>query len=294
MELAERGHHAGTTRPPTAMHPASTVEPVALTLDDIIFQTRNRAYGAFDLRQHYQPTLYRALWLGVGLFLLGLSAPLLYAYFFPANRLTDRMITVSTDLIKLTDPPAEKPIQLPPTEQAPAVNTVRNLPLVVMPEADVVEENLPPTTEQLIDATSGTETIEGTGDVDIIAPPEVSQPTVREKAVEVAPKADELFITVEQQPEFSGGMAALGQYLQKNLRYPAAAQRANVSGRVFVSFVVNTDGSIQDVQVLKGLGFGTDEEARRVVSNMPKWQPGRQSGRAVRVKFNLPISFSLE
>ena len=99
---------------------------------------------------------------------------------------------------------------------------------------------------------------------------------------------------VEQQPEFSGGMAALGQYLSKNLRYPAAAQRANVAGKVFVSFVVNTDGSIQDVQILKGLGFGTDEEAQRVVKGMPKWRPGKQSGRPVRVKYNLPINFTLE
>ena len=89
-------------------------------------------------------------------------------------------------------------------------------------------------------------------------------------------------------------MGALNQYLGKNIRYPAAAQRANVSGRVFVSFVVNTDGSIQDVTVLKGLGFGTDEEAVRVVKGMPKWRPGKQSGRPVRVKYNLPINFQLE
>ncbi len=192
------------------------------------------------------------------------------------------------------EPPAEQPIPIPPTDPAPAVSTVRNLPPVVMPEADVVEETLPPTTDQLREATSGTETAEGTGDIAIIAPPEASQPTVREKALEVAPKTEEPFVTVEQQPVFPGGMDGLRNFLGKNLNYPRQAAAAGVSGRVYVSFVVNTDGSLTDVQVLKGIGFGCDEEARRVVSSMPRWQPGRQSGRAVRVKFNLPISFSLE
>ena len=86
----------------------------------------------------------------------------------------------------------------------------------------------------------------------------------------------------------------MGQYLGKNIKYPAAASRANVSGKVFLTFVVNTDGSIQDVSVLKGLGFGCDEEALRVVRGMPKWKPGKQSGRNVRVKYNLPVSFVLE
>ena len=106
--------------------------------------------------------------------------------------------------------------------------------------------------------------------------------------------ADKIYTVVDQQPEFAGGMAALGQYLQKNLRYPTEAQRANVAGRVFVSFVVNTDGKIRDVRVLKGLGFGTNEEAVRVIESMPLWKPGRHLGRPVRVKYNLPINFTLE
>ena len=277
------------------MLPTNTSETVALlTYDDIIFQTRHRAYGAFDLRQHYKPTLNRALWLGVALFLLALGAPTLYNRLWPHETLNHAPVMTELTLQKIDELPADIPVPLPPAEPQPTVSTVRNLPPVVMPEADVIEDNLPPTTDQLEKAISGPETVIGTGDVDIIAPPEASMPTVRERVVEVAQKTDEVFVVVEQQPEFSGGMAALGQYLQKNLHYPAAAQRANVSGRVFVSFVVNTDGTIQDVQVIKGLGFGTDEEARRVVSRMPNWKPGRQSGRAVRVKFNLPISFSLE
>ncbi|MGA0556233.1 TonB family protein [Larkinella sp. VNQ87] len=101
----------------------------------------------------------------------------------------------------------------------------------------------------------------------------------------------DIFTVVEKNPEFPGGMPALGEYLSDNIQYPPAASRANVSGRVFVSFVVNTDGSIQHVQILKGIGFGTDEEAVRVVQAMPRWKPGTQDGKPVRVRYNLPINF---
>ncbi|GAB3642703.1 energy transducer TonB [Spirosoma arcticum] len=276
------------------MFHADAPNAVALTYDEIIFQTRNRAYGAFDLRQHYRPTLTRALGLGVGLFLVGLSAPTLYARFFPTDPFSTSQVMVETELMKLKEPPAELPVPLPPVEQVPAVNTVRNLPLVVMPEADVVEITLPPTVEELQNATSGQETAEGTGDIEVIAPPEATVPTAKEIAIGVAPKPDELFVVVEQQPEYPGGMDALRTFLTKNLNYPRSAANAGVSGRVFVSFVVNSDGSLTDVQVLKGIGFGCDEEAVRVIQKMPHWRPGKQSGRAVRVKYNLPIAFALE
>jgi periplasmic protein TonB len=111
------------------------------------------------------------------------------------------------------------------------------------------------------------------------------------KKVEV--KEDEIFTAVEQQAEFPGGMGAFGKFLQKNLKYPAAAQRANVSGKVYIQFVVNTDGSIQNVEVLKSVGFGCDEEAVRVIKSVPRWTPGKQSGRAVRSRFTIPISYTL-
>lgn len=106
--------------------------------------------------------------------------------------------------------------------------------------------------------------------------------------------AGEIFTVVEQQPEFPGGMKALGAYLGKNLRYPEKAQKAHVEGRVFVRFVVTKAGEITDVQVLKGIGFGADDEAIRVVEAMPRWKPARQSGQLVNVQYNLPINFHLD
>jgi TonB family protein len=104
---------------------------------------------------------------------------------------------------------------------------------------------------------------------------------------------EEIFTAVEHQAEFPGGSGAWGRYLNKTLKYPSSAQKKNIGGRVFVSFVVNIDGTIQDVQVLKGVGYGCDEEAVRVVKSMPRWNPAKQSGRAVRSRFTQPITFVL-
>ncbi|QJD78433.1 energy transducer TonB [Spirosoma rhododendri] len=104
----------------------------------------------------------------------------------------------------------------------------------------------------------------------------------------------EIFTVVEQQPEFPGGMKELGSYMQNNLKYPAAAEKANVQGRVFVNFIVTKTGEITDVRVLKDVGFGTGEEAVRVVGKMPRWEPGRQGTEPVNVRYNLPINFQLD
>lgn len=101
-----------------------------------------------------------------------------------------------------------------------------------------------------------------------------------------------IFTVVEKHPEFPGGMRAFQDYLATNVRYPETARAGRVEGRVFVSFIVRSDGRITDVGVLKGLGYGCDEEAVRVISAMPNWKPGTQSGRAVNVKYNLVVPFS--
>ena len=104
----------------------------------------------------------------------------------------------------------------------------------------------------------------------------------------------EIFTVVEEQPEFQGGMEGLGQYIHQSLKYPATAEKAKAQGRVFVSFVVTKSGEITDVKILKGIGFGADEESIRMVSTMPRWKPGRQNGKPVNVRYNLPINFQLE
>jgi periplasmic protein TonB len=104
---------------------------------------------------------------------------------------------------------------------------------------------------------------------------------------------DVIFTVVEDQPSFPGGEEARIRYLQENLRYPQMAREAGIQGTVFVTFVVERDGSVTDVRVIRGIGGGCDEEAVRVVRNMPRWTPGRQRGQPVRVQFNMPIRFVL-
>lgn len=266
------------------------------TLDDIVFANRNQAYGAYSLRKGYPKTVTRALIIGGILFTLGVLAPTIITALTPE---VEKQAMVEVDLMKLPPPPIdpnEPPPPPPPPVEVPKVNTVKFLPPEVKPDEEVPEETPPPAVEELKEAVAAEVTQEGDPNAEevIAAPEAAAAPTKVEVAVEAAPKEETIFTVVEQQPEFPGGGSALGQWLGKNIRYPAAAQRANIAGKVYISFVVNTDGSIQDVTILKGLGFGTDEEAQRVVKSMPKWRPGKQSGRPVRVKFNLPISFTLE
>ncbi|PID94356.1 MAG: energy transducer TonB [Bacteroidetes bacterium] len=105
---------------------------------------------------------------------------------------------------------------------------------------------------------------------------------------------EEIFLIVEQQPEFPGGEKARLTYLAKNTKYPQMARESNIQGQVFVTFVVEPDGKISNVSILRGIGGGCDEEAVRVVQSMPNWVPGKQRGRPVRVRFNMPIKFILQ
>ena len=119
-------------------------------------------------------------------------------------------------------------------------------------------------------------------------------PVTIEKREEEAIEEEEIFYVVESQPQYPGGDKALYEYLARNLDYPDAAKEAGIQGRVFVAFVVEKDGSISNVRVLRGIGGGCDEEAVRVVQNMPRWTAGKQRGIPVRVHFNLPIKFTLQ
>lgn len=110
----------------------------------------------------------------------------------------------------------------------------------------------------------------------------------------VAQKNQQVFDVVEQMPEYPGGIQALFEYLQQNVKYPEDAEKQKIEGRVIATFVVETDGSINNVEVAKPAFPSLDAEAVRVLSAMPKWNPGMQSGKVVRVKYTVPINFSLK
>jgi len=130
----------------------------------------------------------------------------------------------------------------------------------------------------------------------IQAEPSPNEPIIIENPVMPAEESiDEPVILVpEIAPEFPGGINALMNFIARNIRYPEMAREQMIQGRVYLSFIVEKDGSVSSIELLRGIGGGCDEEAIRVVHAMPAWQPGRQNGRAVRVAYNLPIRFSLK
>lgn len=111
---------------------------------------------------------------------------------------------------------------------------------------------------------------------------------------EVEVKEEKIFVIVEEDPEFPGGTEALYKYLAENIKYPQEARDKGITGKVYVSFVIEKDGSVSRPRVLREIGGGCGDEAVRVVMGMPKWIPGKQRGKPVRVQFNLPISFNLQ
>jgi protein TonB len=105
---------------------------------------------------------------------------------------------------------------------------------------------------------------------------------------------DDIITSPEKTPEFPGGQQALNDFIRKNIRYPMPAKENGISGKVYASFIVNTDGSVGEIKIVKGIGGGCDEEVVRVLRLMPNWTPGEVSGRAVRVKYMLPVAFTLK
>ena len=149
-----------------------------------------------------------------------------------------------------------------------------------------------PVIEEIPDEVEIEEKIEVNFDVDVKETTVIKEVAIKEVVIEEE-KADQIFDVVETQPNPPGGMSGWNKYLSNNLKYPTQARRMGVEGTVIVVFVINTNGSIQDVEVLRGIGGGCDEEAVKVVTNAPKWEPGKQRGKPVRTRMRLPIRFKL-
>jgi len=168
----------------------------------------------------------------------------------------------------------------PPPANAPKVAEILN---IVDDNKEIAEEEVQ-STEASTEAISGPSGPVSTGPVVVQGP----------VAVEEESDEGQIFQVVEQMPEFPGGMNALMNYLQKNIKYPSVAQDNGIQGRVMVTFVVNKDGSIVDPEVIKAVDPSLDKEALRVIKAMPKWNPGKQRGKPVRVKYTVPVTFRLQ
>ena len=177
-------------------------------------------------------------------------------------------VVFEEEIIPITE--QEQPKQAPPPPEAPKMEEV----LEIMDNDSQVEES----TIQVSDDTQAAVEVKYT-------PVEVEEEEVEEQ---------QIFQVVEEMPEFPGGMGECMKFLGKNIKYPTISQENGVQGRVIVQFVVNRDGSIVDPVVVRGVDPYLDKEALRVIATMPKWKPGKQRGKAVRVKYTVPVMFRLQ
>jgi protein TonB len=253
--------------------------------DEIVFENRNKEYGAYELRKKYNRNMNTAFAIALGVFLLGVSIPAIMDYI---NRLADSINAEQNVELTLVEPPSldkdEPPPPPPPPDPPPPVQETIKFTPPVITEEPIKEEDIPPPQEEITNA--GKTTQEGTEGV-------IDLPTEGTGPAEIETGPAEIFTIVEQMPEFPGGEAKLFEYLGKNIKYPAMARENGITGTVYVTFVVEGSGDISDVKLLRGIKGGCDEEAIRVVKGMPSWKAGKQNGKSVRVQYNLPIRFTL-
>lgn len=253
--------------------------------NDIVFDGRNQNYGAYEIRRNYNKTVAFVIggMLAFSMALYGLKAII-------DNRPQEEEIKTDYEniVVDLTPPPPaeETPPPPPPPPPPPMVEMVKFVPPVI--KDDAVEEEPQKLQEEVKETNVGTKDQEGEKDI-LVVPSDGGNGPVEQAAPQV-------FMVLEEMPEFPGGVAELGKYLSKNIQYPPMAREAGITGKCYLKFVVNGEGGISEVQVMKGVPGcpECDKEAMRVVKGMPKWKGGKNNGQPASVWYTLPVSFTLK
>lgn len=276
----------------------SKIDLISNEWTDLVFEGRNQSYGAYKLRKG---TAKRNVW---ALIIVGLAAALLYLglqlqKMAEANKKVEN--TQAVELAKLNTEKKEAKVekkeiikQEPEKVVEQVKSSVKFTAPIIKKDSEVKEEDEIKLDEvQKSDKAVGAFTVEGNDEVSgavLKAKENIPAPEPPKHVVEET----KIFTVVEQMPMYPGGDAALMGYLRDNIKYPTVAAENGVQGRVVVGFVVERDGSITDVNILRGVDPSLDREAMRVVKSMPRWNPGKQNGSAVRVKYQVPVSFRLQ
>ena len=275
---------------------------------DLVFADKNKEFGAYQLRKasdrrHNMAMLYMLAGLVVVFFLI-----LAWSKYSDYRAEQDRLLQLQEQKEAMMAAQAqmeeeqpeeeeveEQKFEQPEIEVPEEVLATVQVTQIAIVDADKVKNEVMDMDTQKEDNTArGVVTQEGSDDADKYKA-EQEQVVVKEpEPVKVEKKEEEIFVAVEQQAEFPGGQAALMKWLSQNIRYPEAAQQNDIQGRVVVKFVVEKDGSIGQATVVRGVDKDLDREAIRVVKKMPRWQPGKNNGVAVRSYFNLPVTFKLQ
>lgn len=245
-------------------------------LDEIVFENRNKEYGAYDIRKHYLPSLSYSLIGGTAFFIL--LAVLLSVSPRGDIKAVDREEIVIVIKIDSTIKALEKIIPPAPEFPKPETRSFRYLPPEIVDTVLLTDITLAPV--GLLDSVTNKPVD------DVIEPVEEPDPVV---SVEPEPG-----IWIEEMPQFPGGDEALLRFISENVKYPDEAADNNIEGRVVVRFVVSADGSVKRAEIVKGVHPVLDSEALRVVSLMPRWKPGRQNGTPAPVWFSVPVKFELK
>ena len=260
---------------------------------DLVFDKRNKEYGAYNIRQHYAENLTRALLISVVVVVGGAVALGVAIKVEPKITDGDRVVTV-VDISPPVTPEKAKPDEPEKATPPPAAEPVRTIQFAEMvpgPEATAVN---PPTIDELQNVAVGPETIDVPGDGTLNVP-EVTTAGPGGKGTEPVETNEPVGLEgLSVLPTPVGGDAAWTKFLMKNLRYPQLAVEEEKSGKVWISFIIEKDGSLTDIKVMRGPGYGMNEEALRVLKKAPAWTPGIQRGKPVRVAFTLPINFALQ
>ncbi|MCC6725198.1 MAG: energy transducer TonB [Saprospiraceae bacterium] len=271
--------------------------------NDIMFRNRNKNYGAYAIRKHYSSYLTWGNIVAVVLFLVAINVPNI-ARLMKERLHGDEEQLISAE-VNLAEPPPLDPNAPPPPPPPPPVEkqllrkaTIAFVAPKVKRDEDVTEEEAPPTIDELKDVEISTVTREGSKDgvPDGLDDAPVGEAPAPKAVVEDEKPAKEAapFKIVEQMPVYPDGEAALLKFIYENIQYPVLARENGVQGTVYITFVVERDGSITNVKTVRDIGGGCGEEAIRVVKLMPKWLPGKQRGVPVRVQFTLPIKYDLK
>jgi protein TonB len=247
---------------------------------EIVFEGRNKGYGAYDLRKSITKNTTRAFIIGTIVFAVLVSIPTIMRMI--PDRQEDTTLDTKITAVKMP-PKKEKPKENlpPPPPPPPKVDQVKFVKPVVAKADEVVEEIA--VVKDLKDKNIGKETIKGDPDAELTVEP------VGTGVAAVVEEDNTVYNTagIEVKPDFPGGMAAFGKFIEKNYQTP---EEEGLKGKVYVTFVVEKDGSLTDIKVLRDIGYGTGKEAIRVLNKCPKWTPGEQNGKKVRCTFSLPIS----
>lgn len=271
---------------------------------DLIFEGRNKAYGAYKLRTQTGKRNLKAI------ITIAVLAALLIVLFYikagyDAYQAAHAKNENVTEISALNQPKkkqeakVERKVQVEQKKEVvkEVKSSIKFTAPVIKKDAEVKPEDEMKTQDQIMQTNTAIGALDVKGNSDQGEILKVTQRVETEPVKAEAPKPEvenKVFDVVEQMPSFPGGQSALMSYLANNIKYPVVAQENGVQGRVVVSFVVERDGSITDVQVVRSVDPSLDREAQRVVKSMPKWIPGKQNGQAVRVKYNVPVSFRLQ